>query len=132
MAKKRKEVDHWLSIARRDLDNARKNFTVEAYEVVAFLCHQSIEKGLKALYIHTRRKRPELTHSLVDLGTDLSVPAELMEPLRDMNPDYAVSRYPGAANGLPVDVYTKSKAASRLAVSQEFSIVPPLRDEGPA
>jgi HEPN domain-containing protein len=120
MARLRREVDLLLRQARRDLVNAEKNVGIDAYEVAAFLCQQSVEKALKALYVHTRKKRASATHSLTELGTDLSAPAALKAPLSELSPDYTVSRYPDAANGLPADVYTRATAESRLTAAKEI------------
>ena len=40
----RPEVERLLKQADRDLDNARKSITIEAYEVSAFLAQQAVEK----------------------------------------------------------------------------------------
>lgn len=69
--------------------------------------------------MHVRRKRAPATHSLDELGKELSVPAGLSEYLKDMSPDYVVSRYPNAANGVPGSIYTRTKAESRLAAAKE-------------
>ena len=120
MAPRRKEVEQLLGQARRDLESARIIMENERFEVAAFLCHQSLEKGLKALYLHTRRKRAPATHSLIDLGTELSAPADLQELMKGMNPDYVVSRYPEAANGVPGETYTKKMADQKLAAAKEI------------
>lgn len=119
MARPRREVDQLLRQARRDLMNAGKNIDIEAYEVTAFLCHQSVEKGLKALYVHARRKRPPPTHALHEIGAELSAPSKLLDLLKGLSPDYAISRYPDAANGVPGEIYTKAVACSKLAAAKE-------------
>ena len=47
----RKETERLILPARRDLENARKNIGIEAYEVTAFLSHQAVEKYLKGAWI---------------------------------------------------------------------------------
>jgi HEPN domain-containing protein len=115
----RKDVERLLAQARRDLSNAEKNITIQAYEVAAFLCEQSVEKGLKALYAHARRQRPPATHSLIELGQDLSTPKTLAKALATLNMDYVASRYPDAANGVPGELYTKDMADERVAAARE-------------
>ncbi len=119
MAALRKEVERLLVQARRDLANAEKILSTEAYEVVAFLCQQSVEKGLKALYTHKRRSRAPSTHSLIELAADLSAPKSLGNAFATINPDYVTSRYPDAANGVPGQLYTKDMAKQRIEAARE-------------
>lgn len=44
----RVEVERLIKQAERDLENARKTFRAEAYELASFVCHQAVEKYLKA------------------------------------------------------------------------------------
>ncbi|HLD75479.1 MAG TPA: hypothetical protein VI874_00545 [Candidatus Norongarragalinales archaeon] len=39
--------------------------------------------------------------------------------MEELNPDYAVSRYPDAANGIPARVYNVKKAGIKLAAAQK-------------
>lgn len=119
MAVVRKEVERLLTQARRDLANAEKILATEAYEVVAFLCQQSVEKGLKALFAHKRRTRSPATHSLLELAADVSAPKSLGEAFAAINPDYVTTRYPDAANGVPGHIYTKDMAKARIAAAWE-------------
>jgi HEPN domain-containing protein len=45
------EVKRITKQAERDLENARKNIGIEAYEVAAFLAEQAVERHLKAYWI---------------------------------------------------------------------------------
>ena len=107
--------------ARHDLENASKNIEIGAFDVAAFLAHQAAEKYLKGAWIEIRRSRHPTTHSLVDLGEGLRVPDELMSKLRDLNPDYTVSRYPDAANGVPYKNYDAQKARLKVAIAREVA-----------
>lgn len=120
MAVLRKEVERLLIQARRDLANAEKIVPTEAFEVAAFLCQQSIEKGLKALFAHKRRTRSPATHSLLELANDLSAPKSLLGALSTINPDYVTTRYPDAANGVPGQMYTKDMAKERIEAAREI------------
>lgn len=115
----RREVERLLTQARRDLENAEKSISIAAHEVAAFLCQQSIEKAMKALYAHKRRTRAPATHSLIELGSDLSAPKTLAKALATINPDYVMSRYPDAANGVPGHLYTKQMAEERVEAARE-------------
>jgi HEPN domain-containing protein len=100
----RKEVERLLLQARRDLENARKNIGIQAYEVAAFLSHQAVEKYLKAAWIQKKRARPPATHYLREPGQGLRIPKRLAANLRYLNPDYTVAQYPDAANGVPYEL----------------------------
>lgn len=117
----RKDVERLILQARRDLVNARKNIGIEAYEVAAFLSHQSVEKYLKAAWIHKKRARHPATHYLGELGQGLGVPNRLMTHLRFLNPDYTVSRYPDAANGVPYEMYDEATARAKIKAAQEVA-----------
>src|SRR5262245_621876 len=117
----RKEVERLVLQARRDLDNARKNIEIEAFEVAAFLSHQAVEKYLKGAWIHRKRQRPPSTHYLRELGQGLGIPKRLMANLLYLNPDYTVARYPDAANGVPYELYDETTARSKVKAAQEVA-----------
>ncbi|MBI5628071.1 MAG: HEPN domain-containing protein [Candidatus Rokubacteria bacterium] len=83
----RKEVERLILQARRDLENAGKNIGIGAYEVTAFLAHQSVEKYLKGAWLERKRARPPATHYLRELGAGLGIPKRLLGNLNDLNPD---------------------------------------------
>ena len=41
------KVNYWLDLARYDLDTAKAMLDTKRYLYVGFMCHQTIEKGLK-------------------------------------------------------------------------------------
>ena len=54
----RKEVKEWWKQAKRDLITAENCKNSEDYYACAFFCQQSVEKGLKALYIAKKTDVP--------------------------------------------------------------------------
>jgi HEPN domain-containing protein len=117
----RKGVERLMLQARRDLENARKNIDIQAYEVAAFLAHQAVEKYLKGTWIHKKRARPPATHALHELGDGLRVPARLRRHLLYLTPDYTVARYPDAANGVPYELYDEETARAKVNAAQEVA-----------
>jgi HEPN domain-containing protein len=117
----RKDVERLILQARRDLENARKNIAIGAYEVTAFLSHQGVEKYLKAAWIQKRRARPPASHYLKELGEGLRIPKRLMAHLLFLNPDYTVARYPDAANGVPYELYDKATANAKVKAAEEVA-----------
>lgn len=114
----RVEAERLIKQAERDLENARKNIGIEAFEVAAFLAEQAVEKHLKAAWILVRREPPPWTHSLTELGDGLRVPREHRRHLVYLNPDYTTARYPDAANGIPYEVYDRETAESKVAAAE--------------
>lgn len=110
----RKEAERLILQARRDLENARKNIGIAAYEVAAFLAHQSVEKYLKGAWLERKRARPPATHYLRELGAGLGIPKPLLGNLNYLNPDYTIARYPDAANGIPYELYDEPIARAKV------------------
>ncbi len=117
----RVEVERLIKQAERDLENARKSLAAEAYELAAFVCHQAVEKYLKAAWMVTKKEPAPRTHSLTELADGLGVAAELRPTFAYLNPDYTTARYPDAANGVPYEVYDRATAQSKIkAVEKVF------------
>lgn len=114
----RQEVERSIKQAERDLENARKNVGIEAYELASFMSQQSVEKFLKAAWMETRGEAPPRTHSLVELGDPLGVPEELRKHLVYLNADYTTARYPDAANGIPYEIYDRETAESKVDAAE--------------
>lgn len=115
----REEVDLWWKQALKDLEAAKKNFEIEEYYITAFLCQQSVEKALKALYIYKLKSTPGTIHSLVYLGKSVGVPKELETLLRKIQPDFVISRYPDIAQALPYELYDEDIAKERLEIAKK-------------
>ena len=48
----REEVNRWWKQSLKDLESAKKNFSIDEYYVSAFLCQQAVEKALKSFEVH--------------------------------------------------------------------------------
>ncbi len=114
----REEARRWLAQGDADLAHARASHQAGFYFAAAFSCHQAAEKWLKGAVIELRRTLPPKTHNLVELGRTLEVPEEVMSDLRLLNPEYATSRYPDAANGVPAENYDARKTAQLLEAAE--------------
>jgi HEPN domain-containing protein len=110
----RREIERLLKQADRDVQNARKNLVIEAYEVAAFLAQQAVEKYLKGTWVLSRKEPAPHTHSLTELGDGLGVTPELRRHLADLTSDYTVSRYPDAANAIPYELYDEATAQTKV------------------
>lgn len=118
MNKMREEVKNWWKQAERDFLSAKKNLSIEEFHLTVFLCQQSVEKGLKALFIHVKKHYFDPTHSLIYLGKEVEIPDRFLSFLRTLNPEFVTTRYPDAAFGVPYEMYD-DKIAQRFLTDTE-------------
>jgi HEPN domain-containing protein len=116
----REEARLWIAQGDEDLAHARASNGTGFYFAAAFACHQAAAKWLEGAIIHLQRLVPLETHNLVGLGRVLSVPGDVMSDLRLLNPEYATSRYPDAANGVPAENYEERKATMLLEAAERI------------
>jgi len=64
------KVRYWLDIADYDIDTAEAMHQTGRWLYVAFMCHQAIEKTLKAYWCGTQPDEPPYTHNHKRLATD--------------------------------------------------------------
>ncbi len=102
----------WLQ-GEEDLETARILLKTHRYYAAAFFSHQAAEKFLKATYLEVAKDVYPKTHNLVELGRLLHLD-DIMEDLMELNPEYMISRYPDAANGVPAHMYNENIAKRHL------------------
>ena len=78
------KVAYWLDIADYDLDTAEAMYQTGRRLYVAFMCHQVIEKTLKAYWCATQPEDPPYTHS----HTRLAGGSGLYEQMDDNQRDF--------------------------------------------
>lgn len=61
------KIDYWLDIATYDLKTAQVMLKSKRLLYVGFMCHQVIEKALKAYCWEQKKEEPEYTHNLIRL-----------------------------------------------------------------
>ena len=66
----KKKIEYWLDIAHYDLASAKAMLESERFLYVGFLCHQVVEKCLKAYFWHTQKKEPPYSHNLLLLSEE--------------------------------------------------------------
>lgn len=114
----RNEARRWIVQGRAELEMARSLLASGGYSGVAFHCHQAAEMLAKGLWIHRKRSAAPRFHDLVQLGVELDAPEPVRAALRRLNPEYVVSRYPDAANGVPAENYDCARAEELLALAE--------------
>ena len=95
---KQTKIDYWLELSHYDFETARAMLKTKRFLYVGFMCHQVIEKALKAYYLKELDETPPFTHDLAKLAT-LSKFIEKMSDdqidlLYTLNPLNIESRYP--------------------------------------
>lgn len=106
----REESENWWLQALEDLDTAKANIKIGKYYAFVFFSQQAAEKALISLYIESKKDFPPKIHNMLDISRDLTVPEDILDAAIELNPEYIVTRYPDAANGVPAQMYTEKKA----------------------
>lgn len=68
-----KIVLYWESHADYDIKTAKHMFDTKRYPYVLFMCHISIEKLLKGIYVKENGKHSFYTHNLVELAKKVEI-----------------------------------------------------------
>ena len=114
----REEIENWWKQAKKDLEAANNSINSGDYEWASFQANQSAEKGLKALFLKEKRAIVP-SHNLISIGKALNLSEEIMNSLKDLNPEYILARYPDAANASPFEIYTKEKAIEKVKQAEK-------------
>jgi HEPN domain-containing protein len=92
------KIAYWLDIAHYDLVTAKAVLEKRRLLYVGFLCHQTVEKCLKAYFWHTQKQEPPHTHNLILLskqsGFDICSDEKYMELFKELMPLNIQARYP--------------------------------------
>ena len=116
----RKEIKNLWEQAEKDLEVAGKNFKLKEYYVTAFFCQQSIEKSLKALFRIKKLMDSGKTHSLIYLAEETKIPKKFYSFLRNLTPEFIMTRYPDISEEVPFKLYDKKTTGSYLIKSKEL------------
>ncbi|MFH0875093.1 MAG: HEPN domain-containing protein [archaeon] len=108
-----KNAKKWFKQSLHDLEMARKNISIEGYDIAAFLAHQSVEKLLKSIIILKKNKLPK-THFIDDLAREINLSEKLIDIINDLTVDYTFSRYPDISNSVPFEEYNEKIADEKV------------------
>jgi len=67
-------IQRWVESAQEDLHVARDLYAAKRYAYTLFFCHLTLEKYLKALYIHRFDDAPPPIHDVLFLWKKLQLP----------------------------------------------------------
>ena len=93
------KADYWFESAEYDLETAKAMLETKRYLYVGFMCHQTIEKALKGVYV---AKKPDeelpYIHKLMRLANQSGISSEMSEQqirlLDLLSPLNIEARYP--------------------------------------
>ena len=91
-----KNPQEWLKQADYDMKTAEIMFDNKRYIYAVFMCHLSIEKALKGIYLERLKEIPPKTHNLVYLVEKIKVqlPENLYDSVFALNRVSVPTRYP--------------------------------------
>ena len=92
------KVTYWIEISDYDFDTASAMLAPKRYLYVGFMCHQVIEKILKAYWSNVLEEPPLKIHSLSRLaeksGLDKDMSEEQLDFIDELEPLNIEARYP--------------------------------------
>jgi len=92
------KFQYWIDLAEYDIETAKVMLQSGRYLYVGFMCHQTIEKMLKAFYVKTKNEQPPRTHNLRILANNSGIHLEMSEFQLDflnlLEPLNIEARYP--------------------------------------
>ena len=102
------KVTYWIDIADYDLGTAEDLYKSGCWLYVAFMCHQTIEKTLKAYWCATRDDDPPFIHHLANLSIRSGLYSEMTEEQQEfiasLMPMNIEARYPEYKQKLAVNL----------------------------
>jgi HEPN domain-containing protein len=92
------KIEYWMDTAHYDMVSAKAMLDKKRYLYVGFLCHQVVEKSLKAYFWHTKKTEPPYIHNLLILSEKSGITAKADENclslLNELMPLNIQARYP--------------------------------------
>lgn len=117
-------VAYWIDLADYDLETGRAMLATQRYLYVGFMCHQVVEKLLKAIYSRVKRETPPFTHNLNLLAGECGLDTVLGDQRKDLldilDPLNIKARYPTVKARL-LETLTHERCQDILARTEEFS-----------
>lgn len=124
MEKHNSKVSYWLEIAEYDLVTAQAMLETKRFLYVGFMCHQTIEKLLKAYYVSVLEDTPPYIHNLSRLANLAGLFEQLSEEQKDLldllEPLNIQARYP-THKDLIFDSLSHEKCEQLISQTKELS-----------
>lgn len=117
------KVAYWIDISDYDMETAKTMLKGKRYLYVGFMCHQAVEKILKAYFTEKKDETPPYVHNLKRLAEQCDLLSEftenqldLIEALVPMNIE---ARYP-TYKELLLKSLTETKCEELIAKTEEL------------
>lgn len=124
MAGIKEKVEYWLDLADYDIVSAKAMLEAKRYLYVGFLCHQVVEKCLKAYFWHCQKKEPPYIHNLLVLAEqaklDIDGKDDFLILFNELMPLNIQARYPEDKE-LLLKTLTKKRCEQLYQRTKEFS-----------
>jgi len=89
---------YWIEIADYDIETAKAMLVSRRFLYVGFMCHQAIEKIIKAYYCSKKNDVPPFTHNLKNLAEQCGLlplfSEEQLDFIEELLPMNIEARYP--------------------------------------
>jgi HEPN domain-containing protein len=117
------KIRYWVDIAEYDLLTAEAMFETKRYLYVGFMCHQIIEKLLKAYFVKSKDQTPPYTHNLRILsetsGLSDSLDEETLLFIISLQPLNIEARYPSYKEAILKNL-TQERCEHLINKTKEF------------
>lgn len=121
--KVKKKVKYWLDLSDYDLETANAMLSGKRYLYVGFMCHQTIEKILKAYFCKVKNDTVPFTHSISYLAKKADIldvlSKEQVDFLDQIEPLNIEARYPSHKD-LLLKSLSEQKCISMIEKTKEF------------
>lgn len=118
-----RNIRYWIDISEYDLKVAEGMLEKGYYIYVGFMCHQSIEKILKAIYVKNIDKMPPYIHKLDKLIDESGIKTLFskiqLSFIDELTPLNIQARYPAHKDSV-YKLVSKEKAEDVLLKTQEL------------
>lgn len=123
-------VAYWLDIAAYDIETAEAMYQTKRWLYVAFMCHQAIEKTLKAYWCGTREDDSPYTHNHMRLAEGCGLYEKMSDDQKDLLDkvtNYNIeARYPEDKD----DLYRRlSQQACRQIIDETKQLIQWIQEE---
>lgn len=118
-----KKAQYWIDLADYDIETAKAMLETKRYLYVGFMCHQSIEKALKAVITSQSGNIPPKIHNLIKIAEMARLFDSMNEQQKQtiflLNPLNIESRYPSYKD-MMLEQLTDTRCNEILSESKEL------------
>lgn len=119
------KTTYWIDLSDYDMETANAMLRTKRYLYVGFMCHQAIEKILKAYWTKKTNELPPYTHSLSKLaektGLHLELSEKQFEIIDMLEPLNIEARYPSYKERL-LQALTEKKCTQIIEQTNELRL----------